>query len=37
MAPYGVDMVLIIHNNYDVVCWLLTSTADQQFLNLLFN
>jgi len=34
MAPLDkVDMVLVIHDNYDVVCWLLTSTADQQFLS----
>jgi len=30
MAPYKVYMWLFIHDNYDVVCWLLTSTADQQ-------
>jgi len=36
MAPYKVHMMLFIHDNYDVVCWLLTSTADQQFFNLLF-
>jgi len=37
MAPYKVDMVLFIPDNYDVVCWLLTFTADQQFFILLFN
>jgi len=34
MAPYKVDMVLFIHDHYDVVCWLLNSTADQQFFKL---
>jgi len=28
---YKVDMVLFIHDNYDAVCSLLTSTNDQQF------
>jgi len=36
-TPYKVDMVLFIHDDHDVVCLPLTSTADQQFLNLLFN
>jgi len=28
MAPYKVDMVLFIHDNYDVLSAVLTSTAD---------
>jgi len=34
MAAYKVDMVLFIHDNYDVVGWLLTPAADQQFFKL---
>jgi len=30
MAPYKVDMVLFVHANYDVVCWLLTSIGTTQ-------